>query len=118
MFHDLAHIKTRVGGDADLGSSCGVAAEHHTLDARLRPLRILIQRSLANYEPSIGPGVPPPLAALLRDCLAVDVAVRPTAEGARKRLAALSADSILWPVSLDSGGADGRFVIPRGSSCL
>lgn len=60
---------------------------------------LLIERARANFEPVIGAGVPPALAALLLSCLAVVPSKRPTAEAARKEMAGLAAPSVLWPLS-------------------
>lgn len=51
---------------------------------------------MLNYEPVVSPGVPAPLAALLLALLAVDPESRPTAEAARRWLASLAAESVLW----------------------
>ena len=67
------------------------------IDSHLKPLKILIQRARANYEPCIGERVPLPLATLLRACLAVDPCIRPSAAGARVALAELFPAAGSWP---------------------
>ena len=102
----LATVNTDVGPDPPPPGSSGSSGsvELRCVDSRLQPLRILIQRARVAYEPVLGPRLPPPLATLLRACLAVDPAQRPSAAAARVTTGALASQADSWEVGDERGG--------------
>lgn len=89
ILHELAHTNTGVGESAGGGGDVDD-------ELRITPSAPLLQRALDDFQPRVARAVPAPLAALVLALLALDPAVRPSAEAVRSRLARLTAASPRW----------------------
>lgn len=100
---DVMHVHTGVGG-AD-GAEGRRLRRAERAAGRVTPIAPGLRRALLDYEPSVSPRLPVPLASLLLSLLAVDPALRPSADAARVRLAAMSADSVDWAWGIAAAAA-------------
>lgn len=108
VIHDLAHCGTAVAAE-DEEASPRDGAIWTTIQTHNGTRGVNIKRALCvDFEPVIAPGVPQPLADLLRALLAVAPADRPAAGDARQQLAALAAAAVQW-------GRDGLALSPAPS---
>ena len=102
----LRLVNTGAGPDLPPPRDATGSFELASVDSQMRPFQILVQRARNDFEPVVGPRVPPPLASLLVACLAVSPESRPTATEARIALASLASQARAWD-AVERGGAGG-----------
>jgi hypothetical protein len=101
VLHDLVHMNTDAGAHARLvsaGLKPGASLSDVTSNsvAEWALVRTLFEREASGFAPAVAPHVPPPLAQLVRSCLAVDPEARPTVERVRMSLAQLTDAANKW----------------------
>ena len=95
VMHDLAHLGIAAqpaGSGMPSGSTGGAPFAH-----------VLYTRASSDFQIRLGAHVPPPLAALITSCLAVDPAVRPESGAVRAQLLLLMPASHGWSWSQATG---------------
>ncbi len=113
--HDVAHENTDAGAAQRLAEA-GVDARSSLTQtvsaatvAAWAAIRVMMERERAGYESTVDARVPPPLAALLTACLAVEPQQRPSLPQIRAHLVELRTMAADWPSAQEAAlaGAGG-----------
>jgi serine/threonine protein kinase len=93
VLHDLAHVGVSevTWGARAATPRADAGCSETTAGAGWGPLQVLFARVAAGFAVDIAPQCPPPLAALLRRCLAVEPAARPDGSALREELVRMRA---------------------------
>lgn len=99
--HDVAHIGTAPHDAAALKAAGADTLRHVSTgasmtDAERAVMRVLIERAMGDFTPTVAPRVPAPLARLTLRLMAVEPDMRPSAEAARVALSDMTAESLMW----------------------
>jgi serine/threonine protein kinase len=101
VLHDLAHLG--IAGRASLGANTalsagtgGVRGSAGASGSAAPPVHVLYARAASDFAVTIGAHVAPPLAELMRACLAVEPAERPESADVRARLLEMAPASAAW----------------------